>query len=172
MTGELIMFFGLALIAVSGGLLLLNLKNVVHIVIALVFTFLSVAGIFVLLSAEFLAVIQVLVYSGAITIIMLFGIMLTKHDDETKTTVKPARKLSLYLAILAFAFVFYIGIYDLSFPESTVALHDSNIEQIGLSLFTEYIIPLELLGVLLLAALIGAIVLARQDDGDEEVDEK
>ena len=51
-------------------------------VLALVFTFISIAGIYVLLSAEFVAVVQILIYSGAITIIMLFGIMLTKHDDE------------------------------------------------------------------------------------------
>ena len=51
-------------------------------VVALIFTFVAIAGIYVLLSAEFVAAVQVLIYSGAITIIMLFGIMLTKHDDE------------------------------------------------------------------------------------------
>lgn len=171
-SGELIMFSGLALVAVTGGILLLNLKSVVHIVVGLVFTFLSIAGIFVLLSAEFLAVVQVLVYSGAITIIMLFGIMLTKHDDRTNTTVSPIRKVFLYLGILAFAFVFYVGIHNLQFPSAEVPLHDGNIEQIGLALFTKYIIPLEILGVLLLVALVGAIVLARREDKEEEVEER
>ena len=81
-TGEFIAFIVLAVIALIGGVLLLNLTNVVHMVLALVATFISIAGIYVLLSAEFLAVVQILIYSGAITIIMLFGIMLTKHDDK------------------------------------------------------------------------------------------
>jgi NADH-quinone oxidoreductase subunit J len=71
-TGELVAFMALALVAVIGGVLLLNLSKVVHMVVALVFTFVSLAGIYVLLSAEFIAVVQVLIYSGAITIIMLF----------------------------------------------------------------------------------------------------
>jgi NADH-quinone oxidoreductase subunit J len=81
-SGEFLAFMGLALVAVIGGVLLLNLTKVVHMVVALIFTFVSIAGIYVLLSAEFVASVQILIYSGAITIIMLFGIMLTKHDDE------------------------------------------------------------------------------------------
>lgn len=172
MTGELVAFVLLAIVGVMGGLLLLNLSNVVHMVVALVFTFLSIAGIFVLLSAEFLAVVQVLVYSGAITIIMLFGIMLTRHDNQEKSTVGGFRKLLIFLGILGFGVVVYLGIYNLEFPGQEVALHEANIEQIGMELFSKYMIPFELLGVLLLTALIGAIVLARKDDDAEEADTK
>ena len=83
-TGEFLAFMLLAIIAVSGGVLLLNLTNVVHMVLALVATFISIAGIYILLSAEFLAVVQILIYSGAITIIMLFGIMLTRPDTSSE----------------------------------------------------------------------------------------
>lgn len=169
-SGELVAFLLIALVGVVGGMLLLNLSNVVHMVIALVFTFLSIAGIFVLLSAEFLAVVQVLVYSGAITIIMLFGIMLTRHDNRRQSTVGRGRKLLIFLGILGFGLVVYSGIYNLEFPEQAVALHEANVEQIGVTLFSKYVIPFELLGVLLLVALIGAIVLARKDDEVEEAD--
>lgn len=81
-SGELIAFFGLALVAILGGVLLITLTKVVHMVIALVFTFLSIAGIYLLLSAEFVAIVQILIYSGAITIVMLFGIMLTNHREH------------------------------------------------------------------------------------------
>ena len=105
----------LALVAVIGGVLLLNLTNVVHMVLALVSTFVSIAGIYVLLSAEFVAVVQILIYSGAITIIMLFGIMLTKHDKSMKRSKAGKEKRGfLFLGVAGFAAVVYLGIYNLN----------------------------------------------------------
>ena len=112
LTGEFIAFMGLALVAIVGGVLLLNLTKVVHMVVALIFTFVSIAGIYVLLSAEFVAAVQILIYSGAITIIMMFAIMLTKHDDNVETTTGKWRKVLLFLGVLGFAVAVYIGIYD------------------------------------------------------------
>ncbi|SEN51087.1 NADH dehydrogenase subunit J [Mesobacillus persicus] len=168
-SGEFIAFLALALVAIIGGVLLLNLKKVVHMVVALVFTFLSIAGIYVLLSAEFLAVVQILVYSGAISIIMLFGIMLTKHNDEDEGDSKGGgwRKAFLFLGVLAFGAVFYIGIYNLDFGSAPAALHENNPEQIGIELYSKYVIPFELMSVLLLVAFVGAIVLSRNDEKEE-----
>lgn len=164
LSGEFLVFISLAIVAVMGGLLLLNLTKVVHMVVALVFTFISIAGIFVLLSAEFLAAAQILLYSGAVTIIMLFGIMLTRHDDESEPKAGRVRRGLLFLGVLGFAFAVYIGIYNLDFGQTPNTLHENNTEQIGIALYSKYIIPFELTSVLLLAALIGAIVLARKDD--------
>lgn len=167
MTGELIAFMGLALVAIIGGVLLLNLKNVVQSVLALVLTFISIAGIYILLSAEFVAGVQVLIYSGAITIIMMFGIMLTKHDHVEEPKQGRFRKFLLFLGIVGFAAAFYFGIYNLEFPESNIALHDRNTEQIGEALYSRFVIPFEVTSVVLLVALIGAIVLAKKDDEKE-----
>lgn len=168
-SGEFFAFLSLALVAVIGGVLLLNLTKVVHMVVALVFTFASLAGIYVLLSAEFIAAVQILIYSGAITIIMLFGIMLTRHNDETGTTTGKWRKLFLFLGVLGFAFAVYIGIYNLDLGGGPSTLHEANTEQLGVAIYSKYVIPFELLSVLLLVALIGAIVLARKDEkGAEE----
>jgi len=168
LSGEFFAFMSLALVAVIGGVLLLNLTKVIHMVVALVFTFVSIAGIYILLSAEFIAVIQVMIYSGAITIIMLFGIMLTRHhsDDEEQKT-NPWRKLLLFLGVLAFGGAVYYGIYDLSFDAVPNTLHENNTEQIGMALYSKFIIPFELTSVILLVALVGAIVLARKDDEEE-----
>src|SRR3954453_4450759 len=168
-TGEFLAFLLLAIIAVSGGVLLLNLTNVVHMVLALVATFLSIAGIYILLSAEFLAVVQILIYSGAITIIMLFGIMLTRPDKsgEEKKEGGKVKKGFLFLGVAGFAAVVYLGIYNLNFPQMAQTLHEKNTEQIGIALYTEYIIPFELTSIVLLVTLIGAIVLARKDDEKE-----
>ncbi|MEQ2528531.1 NADH-quinone oxidoreductase subunit J [Robertmurraya yapensis] len=166
-SGELLAFLCLALVAVIGGVLLLNLTKVVHMVVALVFTFISLAGIYVLLSAEFVAVVQVLIYSGAITIIMLFGIMLTRHNDTSEPKGGTLKKIFLFLGVLGFGVAVYIGIYNLDFNPQATTLHENNTEQIGMALYSKYIIPFELTSVLLLVALIGAIILAKNDNKKE-----
>lgn len=171
LSGELIAFILLAIVAISGGILLLNLKKVVHMVIAVVFTFISIAGIYVLLSAEFIAAVQILIYSGAITIMMLFGIMLTKHNDQESERKNGLRKLFVLLGIVGFAITVYIGIYDLDIPSNPANLHIDNTEKIGVELFSKYVIPFELTSVLLLVALIGAVILAKREDS-EEADKK
>jgi NADH-quinone oxidoreductase subunit J len=170
LSGEFIAFMGLALVAIIGGVLLLNLTKVVHMVVALIFTFVSIAGIYVLLSAEFVAAVQILIYSGAITIIMLFGIMLTKHDDNEETTTGKWRKVLLFLGVVGFAVAVYIGIYDFNVVQVPTDLHEDNTMKIGEALYSKWVIPFELTSVLLLVALVGAIILAKKDEkeGDKE----
>jgi NADH-quinone oxidoreductase subunit J len=168
---ELIFFFVLALVAIGGGVLMINLNNVVHMVVSLVFTFLSIAGLYVLLSAEFVAVVQILIYSGAITIIMLFGIMLTKHDDQTSNSAGKLRYFLVSIGIVGFFAIVFFGINNADFGQQAATLHENNTQQIGIELFSKYIIPFELTSVLLLVALVGAIVLARKDDDEEEASE-
>jgi NADH-quinone oxidoreductase subunit J len=171
MSGEFIAFMGIALVAVIGGVLLLNLSNVMHMMVALVFTFVSIAGIYVLLSAEFVAAVQILIYAGAITIIMLFGIMLTRHEDTSEAPGSGWRKFAVFLGVLGFAAVLYFGIYNLDLPQMENTLHEENTMQIGEALYSKFVIPFELTSVLLLVALIGSIMLAKKDDekeGDKE----
>ncbi|MDM5314741.1 NADH-quinone oxidoreductase subunit J [Fictibacillus sp. b24] len=167
MTGEMIAFFFLALTAIAGGVLLINLTNVVHMVVALIFTFIAIAGIYVTLSAEFVAVVQVLIYSGAITIIMLFGIMLTRHQEKEKQL--PRLKVILTgLAIGLFFLIMYGKIKDLDFGQQNAELHIDNTKKIGIELYSHFVIPFELTSVLLLVALIGSIILAKRDDDEKE----
>lgn len=166
-TGELVAFMSLALVAVIGGVLLLNLTKVVHMIVALVFTFVSIAGIYVMLSAEFVAAVQILIYSGAITIIMLFGIMLTRHNDTSEPEEGRVRKALLFVGVLGFAVVMYMGVYNLDLASVPNTLHENNTEQIGIALYSKYVIPFELTSVILLVALIGAIILAKKDDEKE-----
>lgn len=170
-SGEFLAFMGLALVAIIGGVLLLNLSKVIHMVVALIFTFVAIAGIYVLLSAEFIAAVQILIYSGAITIIMLFGIMLTKHNDDSEPKTGRLRKFLLFLGVVGFAFAVYIGIYNFDIEQVPTKLHENNTLQIGQALYSKYIIPFELTSVLLLVALVGSIVLAKNDkkkEADEE----
>ncbi|NRD77162.1 NADH-quinone oxidoreductase subunit J [Bacillus sp. BRMEA1] len=167
-SGEFFAFMVLALVAIIGGVLLLNLNKVVHMVVALIFTFVSIAGIYVLLSAEFVAAVQILIYSGAVTIIMLFGIMLTKPYDESDETTSKWRKALLFIGIVGFAFAVYLGIYNFDIQQVQTTLHVNNTLQIGKALYSKHIIPFEFVSVLLLVALIGAIVLAKREDKGAE----
>ncbi|MEH7547129.1 NADH:ubiquinone oxidoreductase subunit J [Bacillus sp. AFS076308] len=166
-SGEFLAFMGLALVAIIGGVLLLNLNKVIHMVVALIFTFVAIAGIYVLLSAEFIAAVQILIYSGAITIIMLFGIMLTRHNDESEPKTGRLRKFLLFLGVVGFAFAVYIGIYNFNIEQVPTKLHENNTLQIGQALYSKYIIPFELTSVLLLVALVGSIILAKNDKKKE-----
>lgn len=168
MTGEFLAFICLALVAIIGGVLLLNLTKVVQIIVALSFTFISIAGIYILLSAEFVAGVQVMIYSGAISIIMLFGIMLTRHDAESEETGHKLRKFLVFLGVLGFAFAVYLGIYNYDVPQVPSNLHVNNTLEIGKALYSKYTIPFELASVLLLVGLVGAIVLSKKDDKEGE----
>jgi NADH-quinone oxidoreductase subunit J len=168
MTGGFLAFICLALVAIIGGVLLLNLTKVVQIIVALSFTFISIAGIYILLSAEFVAGVQVMIYSGAISIIMLFGIMLTKHDAESEETGHKLRKFLVFIGVLAFAFAVYLGIYNYDVVQVPSNLEVNNTMEIGKALYSKFTIPFELASVLLLVGLVGAIVLSKKDDKEED----
>jgi NADH-quinone oxidoreductase subunit J len=93
--------------------------------------------------------------------------MLTRHDDHSEAKTGRLRKLLLFLGVLGFAFAVYIGIYNLDAPQMPNTLHENNTEQIGVALYTKYIIPFELTSVVLLVALVGSIILAKRDDEKE-----
>ena len=170
MSGEMAAFIVLGVIAICGAVLMIHLTKVMHMMVSLVFTFISIAGIYVLLSAEFVAVVQIMIYSGAITIIMLFGIMLTNHRDPSVSNAGIWRKAFIIIGILGFAGAVYAGIYNLNFAQTieTSNLHVNNTEKIGISIYTKFVIPFELVSVLLLVALVGAVVLAKKDSESEE----
>ncbi|ODG91955.1 MULTISPECIES: NADH-quinone oxidoreductase subunit J [Bacillaceae] len=168
MSGFVVAFFLLSLSAILGGVMMLNSTKVMHMMLSLVLTFISIAGIYVLLSAEFVAVVQILIYSGAVTILMIFGIMLTKHDIESEKPKRNWRNIAALIGIVAFGVVMFLGVNGLSIDESDVDLATNNTKNIGLQLFTNHIVPFEVMSVLLLIALVGAIILAKSDDSKEE----
>ncbi|OSY13206.1 NADH-ubiquinone oxidoreductase chain J [Bacillus mycoides] len=171
MNGEFVAFFILSLSAIIGGVLMLNLTKVMHMMLALVLMFLSIAGLYFLLSAEFIGVAQILLYSGAITIIMIFGIMLTKHNAENESRLT-LRKWIIFFAVVAFGAVMYFAVNSIDFSnqstQGSLPLHENNTLQIGTLLYSKYIIPFELTSVILLVALVGAIILAKKDEGEED----
>ncbi|KGP71792.1 NADH-quinone oxidoreductase subunit J [Pontibacillus yanchengensis] len=169
MTGEVMIFLVLATIAIFGALVMLNASKVIHMLLALVLTFLSIAGLYVMLSAEFVAVVQVLIYSGAISIMMIFGIMLTKHhhDAKERTYRSSQRGWLVGVAMVLFFGIMYVLIEGVNFGATAPDLHVENTKQIGLSLYSHYVIPFELVSIVLLVAFIGAILLAKREEDTE-----
>ena len=153
----------LALTMVAAALRMVTTRNVVHAALYLVVVLAGMAGMFILLGAEFVGVTQVLVYIGAIVVLFLFGIMLTKGSFGDDDGVTGERRLVaglvglLVFGVMAAALVesFEDAELSRSGPSTTAELADS--------IFSDYIVPFEAVSVLLLAALIGAIVVARRD---------
>ncbi|WP_027415202.1 NADH-quinone oxidoreductase subunit J [Aneurinibacillus terranovensis] len=168
MSGQLVAFFVLSLLSIGGAVFMISFTRVVHMVVALAFTFLSIAGLYILLEAEFVGMVQVLVYSGAISILMLFGIMLTRHDAEETDVKKGPHQFITFAAIVVFFGIVFFGIQHTQWPNQGPDFSSqNNVKEIGIQMYSHYVIPFELVSVLLLVALVGAIILAKKEEPEE-----
>jgi NADH-quinone oxidoreductase subunit J len=162
--GENIAFFVFALMAIGGAIFMLNFTKVVHMVVALALTFLSMAGLYVILDAEFVAFVQVLIYAGAISILMIFGIMMTKHQGEEVEPKRPVFNTLLFIGAAGLFGVLFYAIQNVTMPTGEFKPVQDNTMEIGKLLFNQYVIPFELMSVLLTVAFIGAIVIAKKEE--------
>lgn len=165
-TGEFFAFFLLAVCAIAGAVLAVNFTKVVHTVLSLAFTFVSLAGLYILLRAEFVAFVQVLLYVGAVTILMIFGIMMTKHQSEGQERSRPLFDTLAAVGCLCLFGILFYAIRSASFPAPGAELPDDNVLSIGKLLYSAYAIPFELVSVLLTVAFIGAVALAKREEED------
>jgi NADH-quinone oxidoreductase subunit J len=163
-SGSNIMFLIFALLAIGGAVFMLNLTKVVHMVTSLAVTFISLAAIYILLQAEFVAVVQVLIYAGAITILMIFAIMMTNHREIDQSIVRPLHQGLVLIGVILLGGLIFYAVQRAAFPAPDVDLATNNTENIGLKLFHEHVIPFELMSVLLTVAFIGAIIIAKREE--------
>ena len=158
-----------AVMAVVGSIAAVRMvtaKNVVHAALYLVVTLLSVGGVYLVLAAEFVAWVQILIYVGAIVILFLFGLMLTRAPIGRDSLDNQQRVVALVVALAVLGGLIFLlnGAFDWSEPANRIEVVETDTLAVGSSLFTSYVLPFEAVSFLLLAALIGAIVLARKDD--------
>ncbi len=162
-------FILLAVLSVITAILVIVQRNPVASAIFLIINFFCLAGIYLMLNAQFIAIIQILVYAGAIMVLFLFVIMLLNLEKEKRLFAK--HKLSKFLGVVLG--IILLGLIGMIFnsallegnkgnypPEKVAAL--GNTEVVGRLLFTEFLLPFEITSVLLLVAIIGAIVLAKR----------
>ena len=159
-----IVFWILSFVIVVSAIMVVSLKNVFHCALFLVLALFSVAGIYILLEAEFLAAAQVLIYVGAIAILLIFAIMLTRNLASTAIRQTNENVLVSFFVSVVFAFatVILIGSTHV-WQYAKEGFVGDNVMTIGKLLMTKYVLPFEVVSVLLLAAMIGAIVLARKE---------
>lgn len=169
---EAIAFYTLSVLILGFAVLVVSTRNTVHCVLFLVADFLFVAALYVVLSAEFVAVIQILVYAGGIVVLYLFVVMLVNLKRPPEVHIDPRRawRLGLLVAGAVLAELVAIVVYSVTSPPSllqadapVLPVDGGNVEQLGYLLYTDYLIPFEVASMLLLVAMIGSIVLAKRE---------
>lgn len=163
---QLVFFFALAIIAVAGAVGVVLSKNAVYSALSLLLNFAVLAVMYFTLHAQFLGVVQVIVYAGAIVVLFLFVIMLIggqlAPDALTAGSRRLARIIALAAGVLMLIGLGYGLLSGVLAPQSGQVPESGSVQAIGQVLFTDYLLPFELASVLLLVAMIGAVVLARK----------
>ena len=165
---EIIVFYLFALIAILGALGVVTLRNPVHSAVSLALVFISLAAMYVLLSAPFIAVAQVMVYAGAILILFVFVMMLLNPGTDDGAGKLPSQR---WLAMV-FGIVFIVQLavtlagavlpsVSGKFTPEFIA-EQGGVQVVGMALFTDYLLPFEITSMLLLVAIVGVIVLAKK----------
>jgi NADH-quinone oxidoreductase subunit J len=166
MTFESILFYFLGTGAIASSLLMVTRRNPVMSAIFLILNFFCLAGLYLTLHAQFIAVVQIIVYAGAIMVLFLFVIMLLNlgNEDQLREKIGWEKIVGLGLSIALALEVMYIIGYQTFFPpaHSLNAVEIGTVENIGKALFSEFLFPFEVTSLLLVAAIVGAIVLAKK----------
>jgi NADH-quinone oxidoreductase subunit J len=164
MTMADLLFYLLAIVVVGSALVVAFSRNIVRSAFALLGAFFGVAGLYVYLSADFLAAIQVLVYVGGILVLILFAVMLTSRiKDVTVTNRSAGRPVGLLLAGALLAFLLAVALKT-PWAVDPGAGYAASTASMGDALLGQYVLPFEIVSVLLVAALIGAVTLVRKEE--------
>jgi NADH-quinone oxidoreductase subunit J len=163
---DAVIFYVLAAITLASAFFVVFLRRPIHNVLFMIQTMIGLAGLFLLLQAEFVAMVQLVVYAGAVMVLFLFVIMLL-NLDQVKLPIDPRAVRSWVGVALAVAVaVLLLPILNAVVPSGAVTAEKvagiSNTEIIARELFTTYLLPFEIASVLLLAAIIGTVILARK----------
>lgn len=159
-----IIFLVFALFTVFSAYLVVSSRNIVHSALSLALTFLGVSVLYVLMNADFLAAVQLLVYGGAVSIMIVFGVMLTMRSGNAANS-NPESRNAVGGIIAAFLTFIMLGLVVFTHSAWLVPATDAGpsttIPDISWMLLTKYVVPFEVAAVLLLVAMIGAIILAK-----------
>jgi NADH:ubiquinone oxidoreductase subunit 6 (subunit J) len=169
-----LIFWIIAIILVGSALLVVSGRNIVHSALALIVVFAMAAGIYLLLNAEFIAIVQILIYAGAVTILILFALMLTRQGTNVESN--PSNRqwwLALPVcALLGAGIIFAVtfsphAISNVGNGAGQLPPNINNVVRIGQLLYSptsySYVLPFEIASLVLLVAIVGAIVIGRED---------
>ena len=160
-----ILFYLFSFVLISSALVVVSTRNMVHSVMFLILTFFNAAGLFVLLGAEFIAMLLIVVYVGAIAVLFLFVVMMLNVDNNTiKEKIRLHTPLLIAVAVVFFLEIFLVLKVSSAVPYQTASFFPTpegvhNVNAIGKILYTDFFLPFQLAGGILFVAMIGAIVL-------------
>lgn len=162
MSGVLII---LALVTLLSAVAAMSFRNLVHCALCLVVTFAGLAGLYLRLDAQFVGFAQVLVYIGAVAILIVFAILLTRSADTPNHAVlAPGWLIGMAVAAVVFGALGLAILKSGAIAKSVPAAPEVTVKKIGEALMGQYVLPLEVIGLLLTAAMIGAVIIAMRDD--------
>lgn len=170
MPGEVSLSFAIAAVfTVAGALAAMTLRNLVHCALALVLAFTGLACLYLQLGAQFVGFAQILIYVGAVAILIVFAILLTRnHEGMTRLAVSPGWATSILVAAAVFGILAWV---IRSSAVSALPLRprpEVTVRQIGDALMSQFVLPLEVIGLLLTAALVGAVTIAMREQRREK----
>ena len=171
-TTQIICFSVLSLVVIIGALGVILLENIVYSAFLLGGVFMSVAGIYLLLNASFVAAAQVLVYVGAVNVLIIFAIMLVNKKEDLRPieNIKSRKIISTSICLTLLSLLIRVDLSNTwGLAEPSASIGEESTIRIGEHLFSDYLLPFEVASVLLLMAMIGAIVLARRDVMNEDI---
>jgi NADH-quinone oxidoreductase subunit J len=158
-------FYLIAVLVVVGGLGVVTVRNTVYAALFLIMSLLGVAGVYILLSVEFLALVQVLIYAGAVTVLILFALMLTRVRD-LGATVEGGQRLAGAVGGLGLLAAFSVMLHQTTWPRDVGQITPIPFNDVGTALFNRWAVPFEIASGVLLVALVGAIILSLQEEGE------
>ena len=159
--GEILFYLIILLVVLSSYWVVMS-PNLVHSAVSLLFTLFGVAGLYVFLYADFMAASQVIIYVGGILVLIIFGVMLTnKIDDPKLSNLSQNQLVAGFFCLVLLIFQFQI-IFNTNWNTGELITRESTVNDIGMMLLSKYLLPFEVVSVLLLAALIGAAMLSRK----------
>lgn len=160
-----IAFYIFAFLSILGGVLMVTRKNPLSSAFSLILSLVAVAGLFAMLLAEFIFILQILVYAGAIMVLVIFTIMLLnlKSEEIRETPVGKFQVVFLIIVCAACAFGFIEIFSDIPAADVAAAKDFGSIEQVGRLMLGDYLFPFEVISVLLLVAIVGVVLLAKRE---------
>lgn len=164
---EALLFWVMAAVAIVSSLTMITRRQPVHSALAFLATLLSLAVLYLLLSAQFVAVMQIIIYAGAILVLFLFVIMLlhAQSGESSELKLRLQRPLAIALALALFGGLSYL-VLNPSLPEGSGRgpVPEGTVQAVGRTLFNQFLLPFEIASVLLLIGVIGAVVLTVRED--------
>ncbi len=158
-----IIFYFFMLMTLASAVFVVSTKNVVYAAFALLGTFFGVAALYIFLSADFIAAVQVLVYVGGILILIIFGVMLTHRVMDVELRVKTIQVFPAFISTLLLVIILVTVVLETRWPVGEAEPVTSTTRGIGMLIMNDYLLPFEIVSILLLMALVGAVLLARRE---------